>query len=66
VTGQQPQPPGPKPGILTTEFFLALMVTVMGSLSAVYAEAEWARVSGIVAAAMSSAGYGFSRARVKS
>lgn len=55
-----------KSGIRTTEFWLAVSVAVMGALAAVYAEEEWARVAGIVAAALSSAGYGLARAQVKS
>jgi len=54
-----------KPGVKTTEFWLATAVALMGALAAVFVEAEWARVAGMVAAVLSSAGYGFSRARVK-
>lgn len=54
-----------KPGIKSTEFWLALIVTVLGAVATVYAEAEWAKVGGIVAAALSSAGYSFARAQVK-
>ena len=53
-----------RPGILTTEFWLALIVTLLGALAAVYAE-PWAQVAGLVAAALAAAGYGFSRASVK-
>lgn len=54
-----------RPGIRTTEFWLALIVTALGAVASVYAEADWAKVAGIVAAALSSAGYSFSRAQVK-
>jgi hypothetical protein len=54
-----------KPGIKTTEFWLALLVAALGGLSAAYAESEWARVAGIIAAAIASLGYGSARARVK-
>lgn len=54
-----------RPGIRTTEFWLALLVTLLGGLSAAFAQAEWARVAGMIAAALSSAGYGFARASVK-
>ena len=59
------QPPAPKPGLYSTEFWLAVVVAMFGGLAAVEADAEWARVAGIIAAALSSAGYGFSRAMVK-
>lgn len=54
-----------KPGYSTTEFWLALIVTVGGVLSSIYADAEWAQALGAVAAALASAGYGFSRASAK-
>lgn len=54
-----------KPGIRTTEFFLALIVTVGGALATVFAEPEWAKVAGIIAAVLSSAGYGFMRTGLK-
>ena len=55
-----------KAGIKSTEFWLAVIVALTGALATVYADAEWAKVAGMVAAALASAGYGFSRARVKS
>lgn len=54
-----------KPGIRTTEFFLALIVTVGGALATVFAESEWAKVAGIITAMLSSAGYGFMRTGLK-
>lgn len=54
-----------RPGIFTTEFALALGVTVMGAMASVYAESDWAKVAGIVAAALASAGYGFARTALK-
>jgi len=55
----------PKPGLKTTEFWLALVVTVGGAVASVYAETEVGRVAGIVSATLASAGYGFARASVK-
>lgn len=52
-------------GIKTTEFWLAMGVALAGALASVYAEAEWAKVAGLVAAALATAGYGFSRSHVK-
>ncbi len=54
-----------RPGIRTTEFWLALIVVLGGELSAAYSSQPWAQVVGHVAAALSALGYGFSRARVK-
>lgn len=54
-----------KAGIKTTEFWLAMVVALAGALAAVYADAEWAKVAGMVAAALASAGYGFARAQTK-
>jgi hypothetical protein len=54
-----------KPGIATTEFWLALIVTIMGAVAGIYAEAQWAQVAGLVAATLAAAGYGFSRSNVK-
>jgi len=55
-----------KPGIKTTEFWLALFVAVCGGLSAVYIEDDWAKILGVLASALSSVGYGIARAQVKS
>ena len=54
-----------KPGIRSTEFWLAAVVALAGALATVYADAEWAKVAGLVAAALASAGYGFARSQVK-
>lgn len=54
-----------KPGLKTTEFWLALAVTVGGAVASVYADTDVGRVAGIVAATLASAGYGFARASVK-
>lgn len=59
------QGPLNRPGIRTTEFWLALAVAVLGGLASVYAEHEWAKVAGIIAAALASLGYGICRATVK-
>ena len=54
-----------KAGIKTTEFWLAVVVALAGALAVVYADAEWAKVAGMVAAALASAGYGFARSKTK-
>ena len=54
-----------RPGIQTTEFYLALGVAVLGGIATIYADSPIAQVGGIVAAAMASAGYGFTRMNVK-
>ena len=54
-----------RPGIRTTEFWLAFVVVVAGATATVFVDSPWAKVAGIVAAALSAAGYGFSRAQVK-
>lgn len=54
-----------KAGIKSTEFWLAVIVALAGALATVYADSEWAQVAGMVAAALASAGYGFSRSKVK-
>lgn len=52
-------------GIKTSEFWIALAVTVMGAVAAAYSENQLAQIAGMVAAALASAGYGFSRANTK-
>ena len=54
-----------KPGIQTTEFWLAFLVAVLGGLATIYAEADWAKIAGIVSATLVSLGYGNNRALVK-
>lgn len=54
-----------RPGLKTTEFWLALAVTIGGAVAAVYAETDIGRVAGMVAAALAAAGYGFTRANLK-
>jgi len=54
-----------KPGILTTEFWLALLVALGGLFAANYADQQWAQIAGMVAAALASLGYGQARAQVK-
>lgn len=55
----------PRPGIKTTEFWLALLVAILGGLSVAFATEDWAKVAGVIAAAISSVGYGISRAQIK-
>jgi hypothetical protein len=54
-----------KAGIKTTEFWLAMVVTLAGAFATAYADAKWAKVAGMIAAALASAGYGFSRSQAK-
>lgn len=54
-----------KTGLKTTEFWLALIVALLGGMASIYATAEWARIAGLLAAALTSMGYGLSRASVK-
>lgn len=54
-----------KSGIKTTEFWMALVVTVAGVVASVYSTQPWAQALGLVASALASAGYGLSRASVK-
>lgn len=57
--------PPVKPGLRTSEFWLALVVTIFGAASSVFSHNQWAQLAGIVAAAMASAGYGWSRGTAK-
>lgn len=54
-----------KPGIKTTEFWMALGVVLCGALAATFASAQWAQVAGMTAAPLTSAGYGFARSQAK-
>lgn len=54
-----------KPGLKTSEFYMAMAVVILGAVASVYAEAEWAQAAGMIAAALASAGYGFARSKVK-
>ena len=62
----QPKPAPAKPGWKTTEFLIALLVTAGVAVATVYEDQPWARMIGLVAAALTSAGYGLSRAIAKS
>lgn len=55
----------PKPGVKTTEFWLALTVVLAGAIASVYSDREWAKVAGIIASTLAAAGYGFQRSLVK-
>lgn len=55
-----------RPGIRTTEFWLALTVAMLGGLAALYATEPWAQIAGILAASLTSLGYGMARAKAKS
>lgn len=61
VVQQQPT----KPGIKSTEFWMALVVVVGGAVAAVYADKQWAKVVGMAVSGLVAAGYGFQRAMVK-
>lgn len=65
MTEEEKQVPAVRPGIQTSEFWLALVATVAGGLSAAYATEPWAAAVGVVASALASMGYGFARASVK-
>ena len=54
-----------KPGIKTTEFWLALGVVVLGAIASVYTDSDWAKVAGTAASALAAAGYGFARTAAK-
>ena len=54
-----------KPGINSSEFWMAVVVVILGAISVVFFTNPWAQVGGIVAAALVSAGYSFSRGAVK-
>jgi len=54
-----------RPGLRTTEFWLALAATALSAAAAIYAEKEWAQVAGIIATALVAGGYGFARQAVK-
>lgn len=60
-----PVDPAERPGIKTTEFWLAVFVVVGGALAAQFSTNPIAQTIGMIAAALGSAGYGFSRAMVK-
>lgn len=54
-----------KPGLLTTEFWMAITVIALGAIASQYAESPIAQMGGQLAAALAAAGYGFSRSKVK-
>lgn len=54
-----------KPGVKTTEFWLALAVAVAGAVASAYSETDAGRIAGIIASALSAMGYGVSRALTK-
>lgn len=62
---ETPLNPTYRPGWKTTEWYLALAVAVMGGLATAFADKEWAKVAGVLAAALASVGYGMSRAATK-
>lgn len=52
-------------GIKTTEFYLALVVVILGALATLFEDNPYAQMAGALAAALASAGYGISRAKSK-
>jgi hypothetical protein len=54
-----------KPGVRTTEFWIALAATAACAVSAVYATQPWAQAVGAVGAALVASGYGLQRSAVK-
>lgn len=57
--------PPVKPGVRTSEFWLACAVAFFAAASAVFTNNQWAQLGGIMAAALASAGYGWSRGTTK-
>lgn len=57
--------PVDRPGIRTTEFWLALIVAIGGMAAATWSTNPVAQVAGMISAALSSMGYGISRASSK-
>lgn len=54
-----------KPGLKTTEFWLALLVTASGIAATVWSSKPWAQALGMFSSALTAAGYAFARAHVK-
>ncbi len=54
-----------RPGILTTEFWLALAVCIGGACAAIYVDEDWAKVAGLASSTLVAAGYSFCRQGVK-
>lgn len=54
-----------RPGLRTTEFWLALVVTTAGIAAAVFSKEPWAQIVGGVAATLTANGYAFARAGTK-
>ena len=59
------QAPRLRRGVATSEFWLSLTVVLGGAFAAYYSDREWAKVAGILAAALASMGYGASRGAAK-
>ena len=54
-----------RPGLRTTEFWLALAIVIGSAVAATYSETDIGRMASLVAAALVTAGYGFTRSGVK-
>ncbi len=54
-----------RPGIRTTEFWLALAVCIGGACAAIYVDEDWAKVAGLASSTLVAAGYSFCRQGVK-
>ena len=54
-----------KPGLKTTEFWVAMAVVAAAVVGSVYSRHEWGQIAAGIAGALASAGYSFSRAAVK-
>jgi hypothetical protein len=54
-----------RPGLRTTEFWLALAVVILGALATTFSTEPWAQIAGTIAAALSAAGYSFARTAAK-
>jgi hypothetical protein len=55
----------PKPGIKTTEFWVAISVAFLGATALVFTDNPWAQVGGLFAASVGGGTYILSRGNVK-
>lgn len=63
-TTPTPTPTDPKPGIKTTEFWLALVAVALIQFG-LRSDAEWAQIGSALGTALVAAGYGFARSNIK-
>ena len=65
MSSNESTPSSVKPGIQSTEFWMAMFVVLAGTLASVYTDQQWAKVAGTLSATLMAMGYGFQRMRVK-